>query len=268
MFQKIIAITCSLAFVGACASPAKVEAINFRYIHDIQLDLKRQVGMYVAITKNEPAKRGHCFNGAPVDFEVTAIKLELLTTKDEKIGGKLAVEIPLFTGASISPSLGSNQEVENVQQLQFTEWALPTKDQKVPAVPRASFKLEEAQITSALLDIRDSMTAANIPEYKEVPLACLASTLPSKNDKGLWLAASDSGNKFVFGVTITRLASSGIGLALAPITLSVSDERTVKHQSTLTVWFAQVGQNPISECLKVPGCPINIMGLPDQPVDR
>lgn len=255
MKERILCIFSAFLLLSGCAQPA-VEAINFKYLRDLQLDLKRQVGMYVAIAKAEPVSSGPCSGKEPVDFEITAVKLDLITTRDAKIGADLSAKVPI-SAVSITPSISGSGEVNNTQELQFTEWALPTANQALEGKQRGAFDLRNAEITTALLDIRNAMTSANVGQYRGVQLACFADDLPKKDDKGNYSASSDDGNKFVFGVTITRIEGVGVGLGLGPINFAISDDKTAKLQSTLTVAFAQVGHSTITDCLKSGKCPIH-----------
>ncbi len=238
----------------AACSEQQQQVVDISTIPQIQADLKRQIGVYIAAVaarqadlKTHPADQATywCGNGS-LDFQITSVKLDLTTSLDKSDTISGSATVPLVTG-SVGPSVSGASDVANSQELTFTEYAFNPAAQP-DEVRHLSFTdkdLASAPIAQSLLGLRNGLIAAarKSPMGAKGPQACFAGvpieTLLKDADPAK-AGAADSGNSFKLGVTITNSASEGIMLKLGVVSLGNTFSQKMVASNSITVGFKAV----------------------------
>jgi hypothetical protein len=241
-----------LLAVSGCADQQQV--VDISTVPQIQADLKRQIGIYIAaVAAREADLKAHpddqavywCGNGS-LDFQITSVKLDLTTSLDKSDTISGSATVPLVSG-SVGPAVSGVNDVANSQELTFTEYAFNPAAQP-DEVRNLSFTdkdLASAPIAQSLLSLRNGLIAAarKSPMGAKGPQACFAGvpieTLLKDADPAK-AGAADSGNSFKLGVTITNSASEGITLKLGVVNLGNTLAQKMVTSNSITVGFKAV----------------------------
>ncbi|WDD92598.1 hypothetical protein Bsp3421_002616 [Burkholderia sp. FERM BP-3421] len=213
-----------------------VTAIDLSRVQDVQTDIKRQVGVYLVQKTRQPSQKfaspkggGFWCGDGSIDFNITSIKVTLLTKLDTTISGNASGKItPVLT---IKPSLST----ENVatSTLVFNEWLEPSgyyadiyKDTKLQ-----NTSLDDAPIAKALLLLRaDLIEAAQKNSANGDPLPCFSALNPLAPQ-------ADLGNTFQLDITYLTDANGQVQVGVGPFTVGGGVESKLTDENTITVSF-------------------------------
>jgi hypothetical protein len=246
--RKNGAITAALSvFLFGCSHSQQV--VNITSIPEIQADLKREVGVYIAVIAEHEAqyqKVGDqtpywCGNGS-LDFMISSVKLDVATSTDISNAASGSASLPI---GNPQPSVSYSTDLSNTQELTFTEypWNPAAQDPLVLQIPHQPADIAAAPIAATLLSLRNGLMAAtkkNDPNavqacFSDVPIELLKpETDPSK------LSAAGDGNTFKIGIAFTEQESGGLKIALGPLTLGDTLTNKDVASNSITVSFKPV----------------------------
>lgn len=237
--------------LAGCEDPPPAP-IDVRAIGKVQAEIKRQVAMYLKAADNQPVYalingvktdiRGKkdlfwCGSGN-VDYDVSSIQAELTTSLNLKAGFSTTITPPIPIAASAT--LSASQTSNNSQTLVFNMWPLDLEMQNPAfrALPSPSDReIDAAPIAQVLLDLRQAqISGATIVDYtnqtNRQAQPCFSNYDPSK-------PASDAGNRFTIGLTITTTVGGEVSIGIAPVKVGGSIGSTTAAGHSLRVTFAQ-----------------------------
>lgn len=240
----------ALVTLTGCPSTATRLKIKPPQLQAVQIDLKRQLGVYLAerAKRKPPVGPLDCGKG-DIDFMVTTVTMDLKTTIEwtRGVGGKGTVGSPI---AVLLPSATGTHE--NSQHLTFTQTLMPPALQD-PALfdPKNVALLEQkpSAIADAIFALRDGLVAAAMRAPDGSRLPCM--TIVAGD-------AKDQGGTFVIGITVSSDLSGSI--TLGALDWGPMLERKASNENALTVTFV-----PVSTNLPVAVPPAN---GPGQPADQ
>jgi hypothetical protein len=220
-----------LLVVSGCAS---IEAVRVDKVRDVQSDIKRQIGVYLVQkdlqTAADKDKSFWCGNG-DVDFDITSIKITLLTAMDTT--GSANVSVPIPPIVTIKSTLSAEKVATST--LVFNEWLEPSgyyaKIYDEPSLKSAE-ALQNAPIAGALLNLRTALlSAAEKGNGNNIQLPCFSTSERTG-------AKSDAQNTFTLDIKYVTDGSGGVSVGLGPITAGGNLDLKRTDQNTITVNFA------------------------------
>ena len=158
--------------LGGCASLEAPVPISANRISDVQHEIKRQVGIYMALAQADDVPRAtalwHAAQSSDtrkawednywcgigdIGYQIDSIKVEIVTSLE--MNGGVSAKTPIFT------ALGIGSDATNSQDLQFSEDASIDQPNIQPrfvnGLDRAQL-LSTAPIATVLLSMRDGLT--------------------------------------------------------------------------------------------------------------
>lgn len=257
----------TLSLIAACATQ-KLKPIDLASVSTVQAKIKAQVGVYmqaasdlsladndygaVVVLDGKPTKipstEFQCGSGR-IDFRISAIKAELVTSLDKTTAAKLGLTLPIVP-VTLGPSAGTTSDTLNAQTLDYNLWPLSAGDQAfllpvkhwtesssdydalIPA-------LNKAPIAIALLELRNALIlAATKTDYSTNQQR---EAQPCFTDYNPMNPAADAGNSFKLQLQVTNDPSVGITIGVPPVNFSFSQDNKSVSGHTLTVTFVQRG---------------------------
>ncbi|WP_144023182.1 hypothetical protein [Burkholderia sp. AU15512] len=238
-----LTVICPLLSVFLWGCGTTVTAVRLDKVQDVQADIKRQVGVYL-VQKNKAriattaAADGYwCGNGS-VDFDISRVKVTLLTVADTTTSGNASGKTsPILT---IKPSLS----LENVSTstLVFSEWLEPdgyySNIYTNPSLNKSS--IDDAPIAQALLTLRQGLiAAAQRDQVNDSQLPCFSAVDRLAN------AGTDPGDTFTIDIKYLVDANGQVSLGIGPFTVGGGVESKITNQNTIQVSFVPSGAQSI-----------------------
>lgn len=230
-FLTMIALSTA---ISSCATGLpRVNAISAARIDKVLSEIKRQLSIYESqalyLQQNptqdkdlvEAQKAGFKCGKGRINFEITAIDAELITTSSTSVGGSVSVGV-IVPGGSIGPSVSGSHAVEDTQKLTFSVYP-----DKVPSDFQYSSNNKSAPIADLLFKLRAGFlrTATQVG-------ACYF-TYNHKSGSG------GDGNTYQIGLTVTDEGKGEVSIKLAPVEAGLNGGGKSVTGNTLTVHFAQ-----------------------------
>jgi hypothetical protein len=221
------------AVVSGCALFPSQQAISTSRIREVVDDAKRQVSIYQSYQNSLYDKNGRpkfsqtnwCGN-ALIDFDITEVKLDLLTTLDTTVGGGVsATDVPIAPVATAGFNFTGSLETTNTQELVFAAKPLPDY--------RFHYRPSQGEAPAPLAEVMISLREALIKASQVSHRVCFQT-----------VAGSGDGNTFKIAITIVSDASGKLTLGLAPLSLSASGEAKGTTGNTITFTFAPTSRLP------------------------
>lgn len=219
-FLSILAI----AVLSGCSHTTYVNAIKIDQMNQVVSEIKRQVGDYQKTVNayksgklTDPANKPldpACKSKVPLEFTITAVKMELTTTLDNTLSGGVGFTIPVASLAgTASPSLTASAEETNTQSLTFYAYPQKNTDDTPPTAPSV--------ITQTLVNFRSALIAAS------VNAPCFDTTQGSK-------VPDDT---FSMAITVVSQVGDKFELKLAVIDASIGGNLKSVTGNTITFTF-------------------------------
>jgi hypothetical protein len=136
MRPKLTLVAAVIGLIGlvGCANQQPLEAIDVRAITAVQLEIKRQIGVYIAAAQSPPTVNIDgkvtpvsaipdafwCGKG-DIGLAISSVKAELTTTLDNSLGISAAFSIPANL-VTVGPSAGYKRDVTSTQTLDYNLW--------------------------------------------------------------------------------------------------------------------------------------------------
>lgn len=151
----IAAILAATTLVGcATTQSSHIQPISSSAIQSVVDDMKRQVSVYVAYQNSKQGTSSvintsgskPCGNGL-IDFDITSVKLEILTTLESNVSSGIDVG-PIVSGggATVKTSFGTGRSFTNTQELVLVSDLLPNRSFAYPGTET----IESAPIAGSL----------------------------------------------------------------------------------------------------------------------
>ena len=267
VMKRSLQFTLILSLMSGCATQ-KLQPIDLASVSTVQAKIKEQVGVYMqAASYLSLADRNYgavvVLNGKPieipatefscgsgrVDFRISAIKAELVTSLDKTTAAKLGLTLPVVP-VTVGPSAGISGDTLNAQTLDYNLWPLAASDQAfLPQIkhwPESSPDydalipaLNKAPIAIALLELRNALILA--ATAKDYSTDRLRQAQPCFTDYNPTSPSADAGNSFKLQLQITSDPSVGITMGVPTLNLSFTQDNKSVSGNTLTVTFVQRG---------------------------
>jgi hypothetical protein len=242
--------------MAGCASQKVVQPIDVGAISAVQAEIKRQIGIYIAADSQVPVpsvtingvatpvsniENGFWCGNSSVDghigFDVSSIKVELVTTLDNTGGASAAFTLPADI-VTVGPSGGYKRDVTNTQTLDYNLWPLEHQS-RFFSQNVTEEDIQSAPIAQALLSLRDALILSSMrldystsPPTPRPPQPCFTDYDPTK-------PASDPGDSFKLGLSITNDVTGGVSVKVTILDFSATGESKSTTGNTLTVNFLQ-----------------------------
>jgi hypothetical protein len=182
--------------------------------------------VYVAYQNSQQGTRGvinasttkPCGNGL-IDFDITSVKLEILTTLDSSANGGIDIG-PIVSGGgtTFAAGVGAGRSISNTQELVLATDLLPNR-----AFAYAGTEtVESAPIAGSLINLRNALIKAAEIENR----VCFKTTQNAK-----------VGNTYKIAISVEESTNGDIELGLAPLIVTTSGENKSTTGNTLTVSF-------------------------------
>jgi hypothetical protein len=118
-----LAILPTLAFMGLCgcvAAPPTKQILTQAAMEKVQAEIKRQVGVYLALPRNPSGNAEDFWCGAGnIGFDIASVKVELTVTDETIHNAGIKAKLP-FNAITVSPSGSLKTDVTNTQVLTYT----------------------------------------------------------------------------------------------------------------------------------------------------
>jgi hypothetical protein len=230
---RLLPLLATLVLAACAASPTK-QALNDAAIAKVQADIKRQVGVYIAATKDlksgDPSEFW-CGRGN-VNFDISHVKAELTVTTEQINSVSIKAKLP-FKAIEVDPSGSTKKDVTNTQVLDYNLWPLDVAQQ----VELPNGDVDSAPIAKVLLALRKALIDS-AKRTSPGPQACFTDYSPDK-------ASADAGNTFKLGLSFVNDSTGGFELKVWVLDLSATTETKGTTGNTLTVFFVQHGLKDI-----------------------
>jgi hypothetical protein len=267
VFKRILLCNLVLSLIPGCATQ-KLQPIDLASVSAVQAKIKEQVGLYMkAASYLALADRNYgavvILNGKPIeipatafscgsgriDFRISAIKAELVTSLDKTTAAKIGLTLPIVP-VTLGPSAGITNDTLNAQTLDYNLWPLAASDQTfllpIKHWPESSPDydalipaLNKAPIAIALLELRNALIlAATKTDYLT---SKQREAQPCFTDYNPTSPSADAGNSFKLQLQVTSDPSVGITIGVPPLNLSFTQDNKSVSGNTLTVTFVQRG---------------------------
>jgi hypothetical protein len=163
-----------LGIVSGCAAITP-QPISTSRIVEVVDDAKRQVSIYMSYQNTHPIiSRTHLCGNALIDFDIKQVKLDLLTTLDNTVGGGIsAASLPLgaapspksaAAGSTLGLSLSESIQGTNTQELVFVSKPIPE--------PTFRYRFKNGEPPAPLAEVMASLRNALIRESDQPNRVC------------------------------------------------------------------------------------------------
>jgi hypothetical protein len=230
----------------------------------VQSEIKRQIGLYMIAAQQPPlvaiggtrravtADDLKCGNGS-INFDISQVKAELLTTIDNTTDFKLGLKIPIHLGA-VSPSGEYKNIAGTTQTLTYNLWPLADQSklfEDLKQHPISSDDLQKrlgtAPIATTLLNLREALVLGAVKRSLLVGTPPGEDMQPCFWDFNPEKPSSDAGNSFKLGLNVTHDATIGLSISAMILTAGATGESKSVTGNTLTVMFVQSRLKPLQK---------------------
>jgi len=238
--------------LSGCAAIPPQEALSKAAIEKVVTDIKRQVSIHISDQYINYDKSGHlkisrsvwCGNGM-IDFDITQVKIDLLTTLDNTTTGGLSVaNIPVGGGVSLGGGVSISAETTKTQELVLTERVLqPNTDIRYKSSPWSYRYASNIDEPAPLADAMSNMRGALIQTASGQGQVCFSTVIPKAgnpppapsdgSDK-----TSQASNTFKIAISVIDDGKGNLSVGLAPLTVTASGESKSTTGNTITFTFA------------------------------
>ena len=251
-----------LLALTACTTTSlpPLHTIDTKSVSAVQAEIKRQIGVYVRNVNDDRAARSapsvnkadHWCGSGKLDFEITSVKVDLLTSQDDTGKANVGLTIPI-SAFTIGPSASHSYEATNVQELICNEWLTSAGQTPDASFPRSLIGGQEkdAPLAQILGNLRAGLIEAarksKPPLPANGPQACFSAynQIPSK-------ASDDPADSVKIAFTAVEDTTGGVTLNLGVVALGGSYEAKNTAASTITVSFREVGSENLKVCTNNP----------------
>ena len=234
-----------------------VHTIDVNAVSAVQAEIKRQVGIYrqaaaadrAGRQASKPDKRDYWCGANGLDFEITSVKVDLLTSTDHTTKENVGFKIPV-SAFTLGPSVTHSYQATNVQELVYNEWvvsgARDAPDETLVG-PQSRATSNKASLADILMALRSGLIEASRksrpPLASNGPQACFTaySQVAGK-------ASDDPGDTIKIAFTAVGDTTAGVSLDLGVASLGGSYEGKNTGTSTLTVSFRELGSTGFQTC--------------------
>ena len=259
-WTKALALGAGLVLSGCQTMKSQlppVHTIDVNAVSAVQAEIKRQVGIYQRASAADRARRlaakpdkvDYWCGANGLDFEISSVKVDLLTSTDSTAKQNLGFKIPV-SAFTLGPTGTHSYEATNVQELIYNEWLVSrpggAPDETLVG-PQSRAPSDRATLADILLALRNGLIEASRksrpPLAPNGPQACFTAynQAPDK-------AKDDPGDTIKIAFTAVGDATAGVSLDLGVASLGGSYEGKNTGSSTLTVSFRELGSVGFQAC--------------------
>lgn len=238
-FRPILSMIVAGLGLSGCVTTRQppLQAINAPAIENVQLELKRQLAVYIARARaarkaeaSAPKVPTWCGDGS-IDYEVVSVKVDLTIARDDTRSAKAGLKIPMV-GGSIGPNASGNSMTSNTQELEYNLYMLPDEFQpdELNTIPTDT----KAPIADIMMAEREALIkAAQRTNSNTSPQPCLTNFDKDKTD-----AATST---ITIGLKLTDEGSAGVDVDLGIVSFGATTDTKSSSGNTIAVTFRQAG---------------------------
>lgn len=236
--QVVVCALFLVAVLSGCGTATdKSVAIPESLIEKTQADIARQLAIYQVYaakarqseTQQQVDPKAFWCGAGNIDFEVSSVKVDLLTTVDDTTSASLSISPPLPKGTAIVPKFGGSGENINTQELTYTLYLLP--DEYMPKGTVGS--LDSSEIAKVILSERKALRNSALRKLHPETQGCIADFNPQK--------PIDANGQLQLAIKAISDGNGGVTFSLGILNANLGNDLKRTTGSTMTINFVQTG---------------------------